>query len=904
MPFINSLNLIDEKIFATLDQQLVFHNNQYLRLSEILDGDTDTAFSFIKEHVCYTKLRAILDNYFLTEVYCYSEWMKLSKKNFDALHLPIEDSNPNMSANLIEAVIIKKFIHSSASLNKTGIKSHKIEAKKLLHNFIEKLYPSTLSQQTWEIILFIFIQSFSTELPYLIETLTSLSEKKSGVVSFSHYKMIAECVYHNTIFNDSESKKSNLVKLFLSQPHFADDLKSILIILSIENVGRHNLVIDAINFEKKYLKNESEIKKHDKAWKRLIEQIFTSIHNKPNLDFIIKLFFKNRELNPRWFPVVAGYPLLDIVFFRMFVECKDSPLHSYIINKNKETEGFSKTKFSQFINEMKNKFGHSYYEYTENVEWAMLDPFANKYLLCKIIEEEIEFSIQEKTPQEKIPEKTVRILLHLFVIRQMDSLKVFKYLIDSSDISEYEKISSHIDLILNLSIDISKYFIHSWINRVKNNDVQMKLVHKFIKKINASRSNNVIKEITSIFKEHLALKEKEEKKLLALKEKEAKKAEKELLTLIELEENKKPKKKKKKKKLSKSEVILEKEAIELEVEIKSEENKNPPKQEFILEKEPEKEELKIQNSIHFSYDLQKNLCNFSNISKIPNLFPPITKDHPALSILRSMTQFCKSIIHTNQDNPPILTCYGSTARLLFEKHFIENNENQKFNDIDLHLHFPVGSLTIPPKKVMHALQKYGANNISYSHIPAGQGPFLQFKFTVQDTDVELTFSLRPLIPVLDLPTIICNLNQADPVEKFYIPKIFYNDLNNIQKIIALHSEIEDKDLLNPTILSFIWKQIAHLRASGYNYDPSFINKMNRLESDLLNKPEIIHAASEIFFKKYFPKNQKFFSDYLQEPAETSALNPCLLTKRLYEYTGDAKIDTLKAKAPLARRVSL
>jgi hypothetical protein len=295
---------------------------------------------------------------------------------------------------------------------------------------------------------------------------------------------------------------------------------------------------------------------------------------------------------------------------------------------------------------------------------------------------------------------------------------------------------------------------------------------------------------------------------------------------------------------------------------------------------PEKPVIQhLKSSMHFSFN--PNAIDWKPLN-VPDLFPAVKIKHPSLSILESLNKMYMNI-YEEKSSSPTLTCYGSTARFLFEQSFCGTKDTKVDSDIDLHLHLPEGLNDETITQWFNILNKNGATILHYIDGRITREDYIQLKFSFKDTPIDLTFSARKLNQILDLPTIVLNPKQ-DPVGNFCIPKIFYDTQNNVNKTIIFCSDFQYENLFNPRTLSFIWKQIAYLRAAGYSYDRSFVHEMTALQQDLLNQPHIIQQASCLFFGEYFPKNEKFFfMQFRKEPIKISTLDPYILTAMLDQY---------------------
>ncbi len=295
----------------------------------------------------------------------------------------------------------------------------------------------------------------------------------------------------------------------------------------------------------------------------------------------------------------------------------------------------------------------------------------------------------------------------------------------------------------------------------------------------------------------------------------------------------------------------------------------------------------IQNkkNIHFCYN--PNVRPWIPPKSEPNLFPPLKMPHPVLAILKFINKIYKTI-YVNKGVYPTLTCYGSASERLFDDTFFNKRKKtlnphfSEIHDIDLYLHLPEGLDDTSIEEWSNTFKNKGAAFL-YCLDRRTTDDYVQLRFNLQETQIDLTLSPQKLKPIFELPTIVLKPDQPF-IGHFCIPRFFYDNQNTLNKMIRFNPDLHCEDLLNPKTLSFVWKKWAYLRAAYYQYNKSVVYMMKDLEAMLFNRPEIIQESLGIFFNEYFPKNPDFFFNQFQQDAlKITSLDPYLLSATLQGY---------------------
>jgi hypothetical protein len=550
MSFLNYITPSDQLSFSIIENIPMMNKGKSITLTEILSGDPDIAFSFLKNNVCFNKIiepikvKRILPTFFstpdnqdsfLTQLYAYSDWMKMAIKAIKSLGPDQKDnSDDQMIAGLIEMVVIKKFISLSLPPDHDDPEL-KNKSRKLFNNFIDKLYPSVLFHTTWEIILSAFIQSFPTDIPYIINMFTDLIEKKISIKFFSEYKLMLNCVERNSLLNNYFSYKSELIEIFLNPNLSAvrQDIKTMFVLLCLKNTGKHNLIMHAIEGCQSQIQNSQDQLSDYQNWISLIKKIFIAIESGGSFLPILGAIFEDQQLHPKWFPILVDYPRQDTFFFRLLFSIKGSRLYEYIV---KEHLNFFKNPDFPMIKALKNEYGRSYLEYcNDNWFWCAQDLRVNTQSLLE--------SLVNANKTKPLTSKSANIIAETLFIRglQNEDVYLFGYVIEACDISEYQKLASNIPLLLKLPSEIGKLFAHSWIEKSKNDSYQIQIMNELIKQLNQNSQTDQLIETKKILKEHIYSAELRSKKIAEELFEQAEKEEKE-------KEEKKIKNKKKKSK--------------------------------------------------------------------------------------------------------------------------------------------------------------------------------------------------------------------------------------------------------------------------------------------------------------------------------------------------------------------
>ncbi|MEY3182707.1 MAG: hypothetical protein RLZ35_692, partial [Pseudomonadota bacterium] len=612
----------------------------------------------------------------------------------------------------------------------------------------------------------------------------------------------------------------------------------------------------------------------------------------------MRSLYQDPTLHPNWFPILSVYAKHDITFFRCLVEEKHSILYAFI---EKEDPSFMRNPSFSLIQACRDTFGHHYLDYKSDTVWSALNEHFTAEQIFQIFIDE-----QARSPLSPI---SLNHLLDILVLRKVSLLPIFEYLTNYLGIDAYESIFSKTTLINQLPNTIQDFLAENYVKNIADDPNNTSNLYTLSKKLDKHTQKEELLGVKKIFKTYIQAEEERYKKvsealLLDLMNEEEKAQQKAL--------KKKNRKKGAKKKTADAIVavpesppelpsldndLLEKMEEPLEVEspvvveeiplavsdtiVASLEPEN-----IVIEPEEEKEQKDeavasdkvslplstLKKSMHFTYN--PDATPWQAIEP-PNLSPPLKTKHPIGGILNQFHRIYANI-YKRKKQVPTFTCYGSSARILFEHRFSRDTLTEQVHDIDLYLHFahPVSDADI--NHWSDKLTSSGATDLVYIDGRTTGGTYVQIRFHFEQTLIDLTLSSQALQKVFDLPTITFSLKQ-DPIAYFCIPPLFYNKKNQLQKVISFSPLFSYESLLDPTVLSFIWKQVACLRAAKYTYDKSTLYEMTDLQDILLSQPHIIHESIALFFNKYFYKNPDFFfHQFHQDPIQIATLNPYLL----------------------------
>ena len=123
MRFVNSIWKFQENLFDIINEHTVIQQGENrVSLLDLLERDTDIAFSFIKEEVCsnnyiekqdFSLNRASSKEFPVLKIFNYSPWMKkLIRLIQESGNIAVNKQSTNEIARLIELVIVKNFIFS------------------------------------------------------------------------------------------------------------------------------------------------------------------------------------------------------------------------------------------------------------------------------------------------------------------------------------------------------------------------------------------------------------------------------------------------------------------------------------------------------------------------------------------------------------------------------------------------------------------------------------------------------------------------------------------------------------------------------------------------------------------------------------------------------------------------